>query len=94
MQQRLFAAGAIASDNAVAHLRKKLVVRFGVKRVLDGFVYFPVELRCLGLGNPLIPLFLSHTKSLADPMDVIDEAFELAEQYYAKDSKASLDGSL
>lgn len=94
MQQRLFATEDMGGDNVIAHLRAKLADRFGAKEIPDGFFYFPVKLGGLDLTDPLILLSLLHEYSTPNPMNTIDEAFELEEEDYAKAKKAFLDGSL
>ena len=44
-----------SDGNVTEHLRRKLVERFDLKEVPDGFFYFPIELGGLGLRNPVIP---------------------------------------
>ena len=82
IQRSLFACDELAGDNVIEHLRHKLLDGFGVTNVPDGFFYFPIELGGLGLKNPFIPLFLVHRVSEKNPVDLIEETFELEERAY------------
>ena len=87
IQRRLFASDKLPGDNVIEHLRLKLSHRFDVPHIPDGFFYFLVELGGLGLRNPFVPPFLIHKHSEKDPVEIVEKAFELEEEDYAKAKK-------
>ncbi|KAK4692331.1 hypothetical protein P7C71_g4847, partial [Lecanoromycetidae sp. Uapishka_2] len=93
VQRKVFASDELPGDNVIEHLRRKLADRFGVTDVPDAFFYFPVELGGLDLRNPFIPLLLVHENVKDDPIEFIEEAFELEEADYHKAKKAYENGS-
>ena len=94
LQRVLFETDELHGGSVVAHLQTKLASQFGAEHVPDGFLYFPVDLGGLGLLNPMIPLSLVYEDSMKDPMDAIEEAFELEAIDYEKAKKAYVEGSI
>lgn len=83
IQHGLFANSGVA--NATEYLRRMLNERFGTDdSVPDGFFYFPPELGGLGLRNPFVTLFATHKKSLRDPGQRIERAFEEEQEEYER----------
>ncbi len=93
IQRKLFASDELPGDNVIEHLRLKLYDRFDVSHIPDGFFYFPVELGGLGLRNPFVSIFLVHKHSEKDPVEIIEKAFELEEEDYAKATKCYENGT-
>ncbi|MCJ1455726.1 hypothetical protein MMC28_006082 [Mycoblastus sanguinarius] len=83
-----------SGGNVTEHLRRKVIERFGLNDVPDGFLYFPIELGGLGLRNPLIPLLLVRDNAFENPMERIDRAFEEEVNHYNQAKKAYDEGNI
>jgi hypothetical protein len=81
IQRSLFAESG--TSNVTEYLRSVLQERFGMTdTVPDGFLYFPVELGGLGVTNPFINAFATYKRSLRDPGERIERAFEEEREAY------------
>jgi hypothetical protein len=81
IQRTLFAESG--TSNVTEYIRGVLKERFGVSGTIpDGFLYFPVELGGIGLTNPFINAFATYQRSLRDPGERIDRAFEEEREAY------------
>jgi hypothetical protein len=81
IQRSLFAG--FGTSNITEYLRSVLEERFGmIDTVPDGFLYFPVELGGLGVTNPFIKAFATYKRSLRDPGERIERAFEEEREAY------------
>ena len=94
IQRRVFDADGLGGGDVSEHLRAKLAGQFGIEDMPHGFFLFQIELGGLDLVNPLIPLFRVQEKSLADPMNRIEEAIEEKEADYDRAKKVFEEGTL
>lgn len=70
--------------NAAAKVKEMITTRFKVKDIPDGFIFFPMGVGGLELRNPYVSLQSMRDKVMEEPMDAIDEAFELEEVEYRR----------
>jgi hypothetical protein len=81
IQRTLFAESG--TSNVTEYVREVLQERLGVSGTIpDGFLYFPIELGGIGLTNPFINAFATYQRSLRDPGERIERAFEEEREAY------------
>lgn len=84
--------GFAAASSILDYLRKTIEHRFGVKKIPDGYFWFPTELGGLDLQSPIVSLLQVRDSMPTSHDDLFDEMFEAESVAYHR-LKAHFNGS-
>ncbi|KAH8200915.1 hypothetical protein TruAng_004924 [Truncatella angustata] len=100
IQREIFSSDALLgtagekSVNIVEYLKNTLEERFGIAKVPDGYLYFPVELGGLDLRSPFISLLQIRDGLIDSPTPLLQKLLESEAEGYKKARKSFESGAI